>query len=268
MKGFKKLALVTAVAALPMSGFAMEALDDATLSGVTGQDGLTVTIDVPNLSLDVVVHDNDGLVLAPLAGDAGAIVITGVNVQTGAGGIVMDIDADGNAGAPVLNVGVSIGAGTIIDTGAISVAESNGIGNALGAQSATILTSMQITLGAVDLNIQLGDAEPQGSMIAMNTVITGGVSIAGFALADASSGSTISVGQIDVADSAGADLTVGDVTVDVENAGLVIGLNSVGDVGGLSLQMTGVTLGGANAIGDIEVIGLQLSGTTITVAGH
>ena len=266
MKGFKKLALVTAVAALPMSGFAMEALDDATLSGVTGQDGLTVTIDVPNLGLDVIVHDNDGL--AAISGDAGAIVIEGVNVTTGAGGIVMDIDADGNTGAPVLNVGVSIGAGTTIDTGNISVAASNGIGNALGAQSATILTSMNIVLGAVDLNIQLGDAEPQGSMIAMNTVITGGVSITGFALADASSAATISVGQIDVADSAGTDLTVGDVTVDVEAAGLVIGLNSVGDVGGLSLQMTGVTLGGAPAIGDIEVIGLNLNNTTITVAGH
>src|SRR5690606_3002285 len=101
----------------------------------TGQDGLTVTIDVPSLGLDVVVHDNDGL--AVISGDAGAIVITGMNVQTGAGGIVMDIDADGNTGAPVLNVGVSIAAGTTIDTGAISVAASNGIGNALGAQSAT-----------------------------------------------------------------------------------------------------------------------------------
>jgi hypothetical protein len=263
MKGFKKLALVTAVAALPMAGFAMEALDDATLSGVTGQDGLSLTIDMPAASLDIYIHDNDGY---DVGGLAGAIVIEGMSLTTGTGGIAVNIDADGGAGTPFLNVGVVIADGTVINTGNISVAESNGIGNALGVQSGVILDSMTITLGQVDMNIQLG-AEPQGAMIAVNTVITNGIDITNFALRDGSSGEAIAVAQFLITDAGGTDLTVADVTVDVEAAGLVISMNDVGSVSGVSLQMIGVQLGSAPVIGDIEIIGLQLSGTTITVAG-
>src|SRR5690554_5283838 len=111
MSAFKKLALVTAMAALPMSGFAMEALDDATMSGITGQDGLTVTINVPTSTLDILIHDADGFNGASLSGAAGAIVIEDMSLTTGAGGIVLNIDADGNGTDPVLNVGVVIGAG-------------------------------------------------------------------------------------------------------------------------------------------------------------
>ena len=270
MSAFKKLALVTAMAALPMSGFAMEALDDATMSGITGQDGLTVTINVPTSTLDILIHDADGFNGASLSGAAGAIVIEDMSLTTGAGGIVLNIDADGNGTDPVLNVGVVIGSGTVIHTGNISVDTSTGMGNGISAnQSATILSDMTITLGQVNLNIQLGAAEAQGSMIAMNTVITGGINIANFALADASSAETISVANIALFDTGGTDLTVADVTVDVEAAGLVIALNSVGDAAnGVGMQLTGVKLGSAPAIGNIEILGLNLSGTTITVAGH
>jgi hypothetical protein len=125
---------------------------------------------------------------------------------------------------------------------------------------------MTITLGQVDMNIQLG-AEPQGAMIAVNTVITNGIDITNFALRDGSSGEAIAVAQFLITDAGGTDLTVADVTVDVEAAGLVISMNDVGSVSGVSLQMIGVQLGSAPVIGDIEIIGLQLSGTTITVAG-
>jgi hypothetical protein len=41
---FKKLALAAAVASLPATGFSMEAMEDSALSGVTGQDGISMTL--------------------------------------------------------------------------------------------------------------------------------------------------------------------------------------------------------------------------------
>ena len=67
---------------------------------------------------------------------------------------------------------------------------------------------------------------------------------------------------------AAADLTVGDVLVDVvAGTGLEVQLVSIGGANGLYQSMENVTLGGTT-LGDIEITGLQLSGTTITIAGH
>lgn len=272
MKSLKKLALVSAMIAASSSAFAMEAMDEEALSAMTGQEGITIQIDTPALTLSTIIHDNDGLG----ADTAGAIVIGdplsagGIQntvIATGAGGISLVIDAAEDAvDGAYLNIGVNIAAGTTIQTGDISVAVSNGVGTPISGQTATILESSTITLGATSLNIQLGN-EPQGAMIAVNTVMTNGLSIANFALNDASSGESISIANLTLRDAVGTNLTVGDVTVDVEAAGLVVAVNSIG-TGGLYQSMTGVTLGSAPAIGDIEIIGLNLNGTTLTISGH
>jgi hypothetical protein len=270
MKGFKKLALASAIAALPVSGFAMEAMDDAALSDVTGQDGLSLNIDVPASTMDIIIHDGDGSTAGSLTGAAGALVINNMSLTTGAGGIDVDIDADGNAGAPVLNVAVTIPTGTTISTGDIQVAVSTGMGNAVTNTSANILDSMDITLGQVDLNIQLGSAEPQGSMIVLDTAITNGITINNFALNDASSGESISVTQIVMEDADGSGNLTVSMTGDVETSGLALTFGQLGATGasaGVSLQMSSVTLGSQPAIGDIEIIGLNLNGTTVTIAG-
>jgi len=44
MKMLKKLALVSAISAISVSAFAMEAMDDETMSATTGQDGITILI--------------------------------------------------------------------------------------------------------------------------------------------------------------------------------------------------------------------------------
>ncbi|MDF1822762.1 MAG: hypothetical protein P1U64_14360 [Alcanivoracaceae bacterium] len=271
MKGFKKLALASAIAALPVSGFAMEAMDDAALSDVTGQDGLSLNIDVPASTMDIIIHDGDGSTAGSLTGVAGALVINNMSLSTGAGGIDVDIDADGGAtGAPVLNVAVTIPTGTTINTGDIQVAGSSGMGNAVTNTSANILDSMSITLGQVDLNIQLGSAEPQGSMIVLDTAITNGITINNFALNDASSGESISVSQIVMEDADGSGNLTVSMTGDVETSGLALTFSQLGATAGtvgVSLQMSSVQLGTAPAIGDIEIIGLNLNGTTVTIAG-
>ena len=131
-----------------------------------------------------------------------------------------------------------------------------------------------VTLGATDLNIQLG-TEVQGSMIALDTTITNGVSISGFELLDANSGGSILTDLTVVDTGGGPDLTV-DIGIDVDNTSgsagtgaLVVGLDGIGGVGsGIDVRMADLTLGGAgaSAIGDVELVNLQLSGN-LTITG-
>lgn len=279
--GFKKLAIAAAVAAAPMSALALEPMQDEALSAVTGQDGITIGLTTPNLSLGVNVHDNDGL--TAISGDAGAIVIENMALNTNGNAINVVIDADGNstAGAPVLNVAVAIPAGTTIATGDISVATSNGMGTAVSNQSGVILDSMSITLGAVDMNIQLGnEVQTVGSlagtqMIALDTTITGGITIGtagdatdNFSLNDGSTGGgSISADQIAITGTTTGDIAVlAGVNLDSTN-GVVIGVETLG-TNGLTVQMTDLALGTGTPIGDVELVGLNLNGTTIAVRGH
>lgn len=271
---FKKLALVSAMFAATSGAFAMEALDEEAMAATTGQDGISIGIQTTApITMNQIIHDGDGY----NAGDAGAIVITGMSVDASAAPINIVIDADGGgASGSFLNINIATGA-LSINTGDISVAESNGVGVAVTDQSAVLLSSSTIAVDSVELNIQLG-AEPQGAMIRMqNTVVGGGLTISNFSLNDTSvGGGSIGVGTITMKDwgatgfagLATADLTIGDVLVDVvAGTGLEVQLVSIGGANGLYQSMENVTLGGTT-LGDIEITGLVLSGTTITIAGH
>lgn len=272
---FKKLLLATAIAAVSNSSFAMQAMDDESLSETTGQDGLTVTIIPPNAGIggDIVLHDTDGLTGAL---NSGAIVMDNflINPVDGTGiSLIIDAtgDANNNADAtdPMLQIAISTPANMVISTGALRVADSNGsAGTAIDNLSATILNNINITLGAMTAVMQLGN-EPQGNMIVANTTITNGISIAGFALNDADGTGSINVGNITISDNGLADANLGvNLSIDPDQTGLVITLNTLGDAGGLDILNNDVGLGNTTSIGDVEIIGLQLSGTRITVVGH
>lgn len=277
---FKKLALVTAIAAAPMATFAAESLDDAMLGGVTGQDGISLSLDL-NVTTNAIVHDTDGIdnVSTTYSFD-GAIIITGMNINTGGNAIVVEIDAGDvstAAGtAPVLNVNVSIPTGTTIQTGDLTVGNSNRDDSAWGFEAATesgvIMSNATITLGATTANIQLGN-EAQGNMIQVDTSITGGISVSNVALNDAGgaiTGGAIGVGTLSVVDNGGANLTV-DVGVDVDTtSGLVITVNQLGSLaGGMDVRMERVYLGTTTLgyIGDVEMTGVNLNGSTIGISG-
>ena len=141
MKLFPQLALVSAIA-ISGNAMAMQALDDESLSAATGQDGITLYIAPPTptaaliaagfgtatysgaLTIDnVFIHDKDGVngptagnpptAVVPAGSAAGAIVLGNPNgtnglVIAGSAGIKVDIDADSNAGDPLLNVKVAL----------------------------------------------------------------------------------------------------------------------------------------------------------------
>lgn len=103
MKKFTKLALASSIA-FSANAMAMQALDDATMSATTGQDGITIGIGISKITIDkLFIHDTDGLardanntltpmnptgvtvVPQPIAGgtgEAGAIVIQGTTDPT------------------------------------------------------------------------------------------------------------------------------------------------------------------------------------------
>ena len=61
MKYLNKLALVAAMA-VSANVMALQSMDDESLSATTGQDGITLKVFTPGISIDkLLVHDNDGL---------------------------------------------------------------------------------------------------------------------------------------------------------------------------------------------------------------
>ncbi|WP_290538512.1 DUF6160 family protein [Alcanivorax sp.] len=273
---FKKLALAAAVAALPATGFSMEALEDSALSGVTGQDGISISL-ASNVTTGLKIHDKDGFTGNGVAtADSGALVISGFAITRANTTDSIDIDIDTNGGtSPTLNIGVSLPTGLTVALGSVGVADSGRTVSAAGVAGGTwsstgtvasVLNLGSMTLGATTLNIQLGN-EPQGNMIALNTTITGGISLTGFSVSDANSGGSL-ITDLQVVDNAGTDLTLS-TGINIEADGLHIGLAGLGGATGMDVRMTDLKLGTAasGSIGDVELIGLDLTGDLV-IAGH
>lgn len=275
---FKKLALAAAVAAAPMSALALEPMQDAALSDVTGQDGISISLNT-DLVANLIIHDTDGFTGNT---NAGALVLNGFGIDTQGGNITLAIDAGDTAAtgtAPVLNVAVGIPNNTIVSLGSLDVANSNrdnasGWGVDTTAQVTGVLDLGTVTLGSTNMNIQLGN-EPQGNMIVLDTTITGGITLNNFAINDADSGGSIAMGSLAVLDTgAGTDLTV-DVGIDATATGLAVTVNQLGAGtgttanNGIDVRITDLRLGGTAApiMGDIELVDLNMNGTTITIAG-
>jgi len=280
------------------AGATIQALQTA---GATNSGG-TITSGYKGISVNEVrVHDDDGIATAT---DSGALVIGGngagdkTEVYTNqASPLVIDIDSVGGA-TPMLNVKITTPT-LQIKTGAIYVADSNADTAALGGahvdtdgstianKSSAIMTGMTLTLGVTTLNIQLGAAETQGHQIAIDTVMTGGISIDNFSLNDnagAIKGGSINVGSLKIVDAGGANLTVkayvdvgsrnaalGAALQDITN-GLVLTVGQLGDAtNGVDMTMNNVKLGDSNItadLGDVQMLGVNLNGSELVIVGH
>jgi hypothetical protein len=283
---FKKLALAAAVATVPAVGFSVETLEDTDLGSVSGQDGIAVDIAIGTggIGTSIYVHDTDGLAgvaSAPAYSFDGAIVINNMSIAAGTGATIgLEIDAGDNAqsaGAPILNIAVSLPSNLTIVTGSIHVANSqiDDGGRAVDGTTGAILSSTTVILGATTMNIQLGNEAQTGSlagtdMIVLNSSITSGISISSFSLNDASvGGGSISMATMTVTDSGSTAQLGVDADINVTGSGLQIGLGTLGDGGGMAVEITDQVLGSAGAatLGDISLVGLNLNGTTITISG-
>ena len=142
------------------------------------------------------------------------------------------------------------------------------VGTSVGTNRVDSVISLgSLTLGAgTSLNIQLGN-EAQGDMIAIDTTISNGISINGFAINDADSGGGITQ-DVSIVDNGGTDLTVS-TGINVDTDSLNIGLSGIGNAGGMDVRLANLNIGNGTGgnVGDIELVGLQLSGS-LEISGH
>lgn len=275
MKGLKKIALASAVMAASAGAFAMEAMDDATLSDITGQDGITITMDL-NVTQDLLIEDTDGASgVANLAdwGNDGMIVIR--NAHLTANGLRIDVDAGGSSGATnagILSVRVTapsivIGSGTTIGVAEASGLEDGVYLGPVGGSQFITMGSGDITISGVSLAVQLGSE--QTDFVTMNGTIGGIVmgaddGVASLSIQDATpaTGGAIGIDQVVVG---ALDLTGITVNV-VSGTGLQIKTN--GALSSINTELNGVTLGTAQTIGNVYIQNMSLANNTITVSGH
>lgn len=156
MKGLKKLALVTAVAAAPFAQAEMTAMDDALLGEMTGQAGITIDVDLA-MTIDAIKYvDRDGNnVLSNVGGGNGNLDEDGVDVGAGNG----SYEYNNEQGAITLK-GLTVG--SIQADGSLEAARIRGI--TIDADGTDGLV--------IGLN-QIGDDQGNGIDITVDAVIIG-----------------------------------------------------------------------------------------------
>lgn len=299
MKLFSKIALVSAMA-ISANAMALESMDDEALSAATGQDGITLTVITDGISIDkLLIHDNDGLDSTVTAqggaslggtgtagdyttGAAGAIVVNGVTVGvSGATGqaelATVTIDTDSGAGSagtasnPFLNINMKNNA-LDIGVGSIRVAASNDVSGMVGARRGAgteteIISGLDITVGASEMNIQLG-AQPQGAMIVANATIQGGLTINSLNLVDTGTTGEIAISDLKITSENNANLVV-DTAISVLPAAHASGGGlAISSSGAKDIYIGSLALGNANSIGSIEIQGLDMGNNQLIVSGH
>lgn len=270
MKGFKKLALASAICSAPMAASALEAIEDEALSEVTGQDGITITASASLNNMNIRIEDDDG-VGAPGGGgsaysNAGVLMINNMSVS---GNMIVNIDSGGstasNTGNGMLNVLIRTTSATDIILDEIQVADSNGNGDwGTGADVVTFAAATTISIASGMLvDVELGSEEHNFATINGNigTVSIGTDDTAtAMTIADAN-GSNITMNYVEV-----GGINMVDATANVVGAGLQI--NTGTGLTAVTLYARDVTLGTQPALGDVYVSGLNLSNNTITISGH
>jgi len=164
MKGLKKLALATAVAAAPFAQAEMTAMDDSLLAEMTGQAGITIDVDL-QMTIDAIKYvdddgqtraeldlNNDGLFDGPdegaLVGVQGAITAKTLkigSIDSGTGALStaqirgVTIDADGSQGLTIGmgKIGDELGNGIDISVDAVLINNGNANLNAFNTAANT-----------------------------------------------------------------------------------------------------------------------------------
>lgn len=271
MRGFKKLILTSAILAASSSAFAMQALDEETMSATTGQDGLSIRIDSSKIAdLDITWVDRGGFG-ATFSSDGG-VQITNIGMSLTNLDITVDAGSDAVAGAQ-LNIGFSTADNIVVNLNGttISVGDATGVntGNTtLGGTPRTIMSfgpAATITIGGgINGSIKLGDRLAGEHLMSLNTnafdvTLAGGVQILDGANTGIGVG-TVTISQLDLA-------TNIDVTGGV-GGGLVID-NSGTTIGQVSLETVklGDLAAAAPDIGDVYLTGMTIN-SIMTIRGH
>jgi hypothetical protein len=301
MTGFRKLALVAAVTCLPAAGMAMQPLQDEEMSSVTGQDGISIQLDV-DMSMDLGFEDTTGLGGYDLDGagttadNAGMIFMPGISVF--GNDINIEIDAGARAGGSgagsdaVLLVQIDVPQLTIGDDGdPVNNFELYIQGSGLGAtdderdanlalgrlaavsanRGDAVLTLNSIQLTGMKMDLQLGD---------------GAENLIQITEADALTIESTNMVLRDLSDNGGGAIIASELRIDqIELEGTTISV--IDDVDGPALQISApaspnmaVAITGfgfsdgnipatnSNVMGNVLLGNVNMAGTTVTIRGR
>jgi hypothetical protein len=283
MKGLKKLALVSAIAALPAGAMAMEALDDATLSAVTGQDGISMTINV-DLEVDIGYEDTTGLGAGSIAENAGMLYMPGLTVD---GIINVDIDVGATpqgVDGGVLQINVSLpdltisnfelyvrgsGLDNVGDNPDFLLEQRNAADgfdrfDAVAADPGiAVLELGSITLNELDLSIQLGaDAE---NLVEITSATLFDIEISNVVVRDTSSTGELTIAQMNI-----SEVSLQGTSIGITEDALVISLPNASSriaMMGVGLRET-ADITNANIIGNVFMDISSNGATSIAIRGR
>lgn len=268
MKGFKKLILTSAILAASTSAFAMQALDEDTLSSTTGQDGLTINIANSTISnLDITWVDRDGF--GTNFTGAGGVDISPIGLSMS--NLVLTIDAgNSTTNGAQLNIGFSTNNNVVVSLNNTTIS----VGNAAGVNTTTTAMS------GVTPIIQFGGA----STLTLSGGLSGSIKLgnraAGEHLMQIATAAPVNVqlaGGVDILSGAGTGIEVGTITVNSLKVATAIDATAAG----LQVDTTGTTIGQVSleriklgnlaaaspSIGDVYLSGMNVA-TQLTITGH
>ncbi|GGC72386.1 DUF6160 family protein [Marinobacter halophilus] len=263
MKGLKKIALATVIAAAPFASHAgMKALDDTSMGNVTGQAGVTIELET-QVSIGTFTYTDEG------SFNVNDIVLGGSGVAGGPGTnllddlyIDIDVEADGDAFISVHSI-----SGQPIDWG--MTASSMELVAADGSESTTLISGLSGwgQLAQLDIRVDTATDELQLDVLFsvndMNFDVEFlGVGIRNMAIhgagyiGDPNPGNAFAYADVHVYKGNGlGDSTATDVLrVDINDISMDVSIGAI-EIGGTS-------------IGSIAMQNLTISDTKLAVYGH
>ncbi len=279
MKGFQKLTLAAAIAAAPFAQ-AMESMDDALLSEMTGQAGITIDVDLQMSIAAIKYVDQDGVGATTLVTAA-----TGQHDNTGTPVADGGFDANGDAEAVAAAVygtqgAISLVGLTVDNDGAaarirgvtIDVDGTNGIVLGLNEIGDELGNGIDITVDAILINN--GNAN-LNAVNAVNSANAGFNVLADLNYADYASGAATTAVNDAVTAAAGGSGGAADELVATDagypSFAALVGAAAAGDTTAQGLVVTnqGASVGFATAAGTLaDAAAASAVGTEIASAGN
>ena len=329
MKPNKTTLLLAWLGLMPVLAWGLTPLEETQLADVVGQDGVTITIDSPGYIWDQVIYDRDGvpddgfgvarvlgIPTSLVPGAEAAIVMKGIGL-THTGPMVWTVDAGQSSVGPVLNINLDIPDNTVLHLPDLQLSKPLVTGGweldpnntkTIMSAGTTISPGITVTLGATNLNMQLGnvaqevivDGTTYRPLLLTDLTIKQGLYIENQTIADASNPASptydacgpganeicaYTVDHVYVNDNSGtlaatkgtSNLTAKGLGMSITSGGLMFVVDQLGYRDGLgvdhgiNVQMENVHMGDATVpgMGNAYLKGLQLGADAVlTIAGH
>lgn len=283
----KTLAFFIMLCAVSSSGFALEIASEEDLSGVSGQDGLSIHIDLPTngwRATSMSLTDTNGIGAAVMAGytSPGTLMATNVGINTcsngvsatctAAGGFFFNVDAVGDnngaavGGSPMLNVSFTLAGGA--NKMRLFVDDIRLRNGPTGSTQTVLVDFLQnyidiVPIGSLSLMTMQFGGENFGHLLHFLNGNFGTISFGTVALLDTTnSANSVRFGlTLDEVNLTGAGL-------DFNNKGLIFTDPNFGK-GAMDVTISDVRIGGASAasIGSFGVRNISVTGLEVTLAG-